>query len=96
MAVSPLSAVVMSLVRTCAIRVSGDIGALQQAVNSRARRRMPGPSAIQASSRSWRRSRSSSCWACSQQVSLIASPTSERAYFCAETVGRPDWLVRAS
>jgi hypothetical protein len=29
-------------------------------------------------------------------VSLIASPTSERAYFCAETVGRPDWLVRAS
>ena len=27
---------------------------------------------------------------------MIASLTSERAYFCAETIGRPAWLVRAS
>ena len=47
------------------------------------------------STRSWRRSRSSSCSSWSHSTSLIASLTSERACFCVAAVARPRALVRA-
>src|SRR5450755_4535770 len=49
--------------------------------NNRTRRRILKPAAIHSSIRSWRRSASSSCCSWSQTTSLIASLTSDRAYF---------------